>query len=264
MANQKKNRPPYRSTYSGYKANHSSSYYRRREQEDETVIFVRRFICQSMVCLCLLMSVLVLQKIPNVPLYENVKSVVMGNFPFTKYEKMYQDMLFKLFPFDNSLTKQEDATIPTSGIEGTTVDESGNPIEGESTDSIFDISQAISDIRNNMVLKDYENGVIIQIKQDEEIRSFVPGIVLNVGMDDKISNYMNIQLEDEWTLTIGFIENRKVSQYQHIKAGDVLGVGSVIGEPGTELGDGAYYYLALKDKDGKYQDIAAYLDEYVQ
>lgn len=264
MANHKKNRPPYHSTYRGYQANHSSSYYRRKEQEDETVVFVRRFICQSLVCLCLLMSVLVLQKFPNVPLYENVKSVMMGSFPFTKYEKMYQGMLSKLLPFDNSLTKQEDATAPTSGVEGTTVDESGQAIEGESTDPIFDISQAISDIRNNMVLKDYENGVIIQIKQDEEIRSFVPGIVLNVGVDDKISNYMNIQLEEEWTLTVGFIENRKVSQYQHIKVGDVLGVGSVIGEPGTELGEGAYYYLALRDKDGKYQDIATYLDEYIQ
>lgn len=264
MANQKRNRIPYRSTYTGYKANHSSSYYRRKQQEDEAVLFIRRFIRQSMICLCLLMSILVCQKLPNAPLYENVKSIMTGNFPFTKYEKMYQEMLFKLFPFDHSLKKEEETTIPTGGIQGTTVDESGQLVKEDSVSSTVDVSQAISDIRDNMVLSDYENGAVIQIKKDEKIKSIVSGIVLNVGTDDKISNYINIQLENEWTLTMGFVENRTVNQYQHIKVGDVLGEGSVIGETGTELGEGSYYYLALRDKDGKYQDFTTYLNELVQ
>lgn len=264
MANQKRNRIPYRSNYTGYKANHSSSYYRRKQQEDEAVLFVRRFICQSMICLCLLMSILVCQKLPNAHLYENVKSIMLGNFPFTKYEKIYQDMLFKLFPFDHRLTKEEEITVPTGGIQGTTVDEAGQVIKEDSTNSTFDVSQAISDIRDNMVLSNYENGTVIQTKKDEKIKSIISGIVLNVGTDDKISNYINIQLENDWTLTIGFVENRTVNQYQHIKVGDVLGVGSVIGEAGTELGEGSYYYLALRDKDGKYQDFTTYLDQFVQ
>ena len=83
-------------------------------------------------------------------------------------------------------------------------------------------------------------------------------------MDDKISNYITVQLEDESILTIGFLENRTVSQYQHIKVGDVLGIGAILGEDGTEFGDGAYYYLSLKDKNGEYKDIVSYLDEYMQ
>ncbi|MBS3198350.1 peptidase M23 [Turicibacter bilis] len=266
MANHKRNRPPYRSTYSGYQANHSSPYYRRKQQEDESIMFIRRFMRQSMICLCLLMSVLVIQKLPNVPLYESVKSAMMGSFPFAKYEQMYQQYLSNMLPFEFRLPQTDDSTSLVSGTQGTTVDELGNPIEGEgtSTDPIFDVSQAINDAYNNMVLKDYENGVIIQIKQDEEIHSFVPGIVLNVGVDDKISNFMNIQLENEWTLTVGFLENRKVSQYQHIKVGDVLGVGSILDVPGTDFGDEAFYYLSLKDKEGQYQDIAAYLELLMQ
>ena len=265
MANYKRNRPPYRSAYRGYQANHSSSYYKRK-QEDESIVFIRRFMYQSMICLCLLMSVLVIQKLPNVLLYESVKSVMMGSFPFAKYEQMYQDFLSNMLPFEYRLPRATDSTSPVNGMQGTTVDESGNPIEieGNSTNSIFDVSQAINNTYNNMVLKDYENGVIIEIKQDEEIRSFVPGIVLNVGLDDKISNFMNIQLQNEWILTVGFLENRKVSQYQHIKIGDVLGVGSVIDVPGTDFGEDAFYYLSLKDQDGQYQDIAAYLESLMQ
>lgn len=268
MVNRKRNRPPYRSTYSGYQANHSSPYYRRKQQEDESVIFIRRFMRQSLICLCLLMSVLVIQKLPNVPLYESVKSAMMGSFPFAKYEQIYQQYLSNMLPFEYRLPQTNESTSTVNGTQETTVDELGNPIEDQGTgtgmDSIFDVSQAISDTYNNMILKDYENGVIIQIKQDEEIRSFVPGIVLNVGVDDKISNFMNIQLENEWTLTVGFLENRRVSQYQHIKVGDVLGVGSIIDAPGTDFGDDAFYYLSLKDKDGQYQDVAAYLELLMQ
>ena len=266
VSNHKKNHPPYRSTYNGYRPNHSASYYKHKQQEDESIVFIRRIIQQSMICLCLLMSVLVIQRIPNLPIYENVKSVVMGSFPFAKYEQMYQQFLSNMFPFDFKLPQTDESATTVSGTQGTTIDEFGNSVEGEgtSTNPIFDISEVISDMNNNMVLKDYENGVIIQIKQDEEIRSFVPGIVLNVGVDDKISNFMTIQLEDESTLTVGFLENRKVSQYQHIKVGDILGVGSIIDVPGTELTDAAFYYLSLKDKDGQYQDIAAYLESLMQ
>ena len=117
-------------------------------------------------------------------------------------------MLFKLFPFDHRLTKEEEITVPTGGIQGTTVDEAGQVIKEDSTNSTFDVSQAISDIRDNMVLSNYENGTVIQTKKDEKIKSIISGIVLNVGTDDKISNYINIQLENDWTLTIGFVENR--------------------------------------------------------
>lgn len=37
-----------------------------------------------------------------------------------------------------------------------------------------------------------------------------------------------------------------MSLYEHVKQGESLGVGSVIGEPGTELGDYAYFYLQLE------------------
>ena len=51
-----------------------------------------------------------------------------------------------------------------------------------------------------MVLSNYENGTVIQTKKDEKIKSIISGIVLNVGTDDKISNYINIQLENDWSI----------------------------------------------------------------
>ena len=263
MLDRKKTRPPYRL----YPSNHSSGYYKRKKQEDDSILFLRRFMSQSIICLCLLMSVLVLQKLPNIPLYENVKNVVMGSFPFSKYEKMYQELFLNMFPFDYALPTKNEEAVLTSTTENTTVDEAGNQVkqnEESNINSTFDVSDAISEMYNNVVLNDYENGVVIQTTKDEEIMSVVSGIVLNVGVDDKISNFMTVQLEDESTLTIGFLENRTVSQYQHIKVGDVLGVGSIIGETGTEFGDGAYYYLSLKDKNGEYKDIVSYLDQYMQ
>ena len=50
-----------------------------------------------------------------------------------------------------------------------------------------------------------------------------------------------------------------MSLYEHVKQGESLGVGSVIGEPGTELGDYAYFYLQL-EKDGEYLDVSDFLN----
>ncbi|MBQ1770243.1 MAG: M23 family metallopeptidase [Turicibacter sp.] len=261
MPDRKKMRPPYRH----YPSNKSSAYYKRNKQEDDSILFLRRFMSQSIICLCLLMSVLVFQKLPNIPVYENVKDVIMGSFPFSKYEKMYQELFLNMFPFDYALPTKDEEAVLTSQTENTTVDEAGNPVtQNEESDITFDIFDAINEMYNNVVLSDYENGVVIQTTKDEEILSVVSGIVLNIGVDDKISNYITVQLEDESILTIGFLENRTVSQYQHIKVGDVLGIGAILGEDGTEFGDGAYYYLSLKDKNGEYKDIVSYLDEYMQ
>lgn len=261
MLDRKKTRPPYRH----YPSNHSSGHYKRNRKEDDSILFLRRFMSQSIICLCLLMSVLVVQKLPYAPFYQNVKNVVMGSFPFSKYEKMYQELFLNMFPFDYDLPTKNEETVPTSGTTNTTVDESGNQVQqNEEGNLTFNVLDAISEMYDNVVLNDYENGVVIQVPKDEKILSVVSGIVLNVGVNDKISNFMTVQLEDESVLTIGFLENRTVSQYQHINVGDILGVGSVIGETGTEFGDGAYYYVSLKDKNGEYKDIVSYLDQYMQ
>ena len=259
MANYKKKHSSYRSAHGNKQIQHSAAYYRQRRKEDEGTWFIRRFMCQSMICLCVLMGILVIQKLPNTTMYETVKSSVMGNFPFAKYEKMYQNFLSNMLPFEFKLPSDEEVAAVNSGV-SSTMDETGNQVaSNDEKDTEFNLKKAIKKATNNVALKDYEDGVVIQAKQTESIRSFVSGIVLNLGVDEKIGNYVNVQLPDEWVLTIGFLENRGVSQYQHIKVGDELGVGSVLELPGTDFEEEAFYYLSLKNEEGEYQDIMDYL-----
>lgn len=212
-----------------------------------------------MICLCVLMGILVVQKLPNTSVYETVKSSVMGNFPFAKYEQMYQNFLSNMLPFEFKLPTNEEVAMVNGGV-STTVDESGNQVtSNEKKDETFDLQEEIKSATSKVALEEYENGVVLQAEQKSPIKSFVPGIVLNLGVDEKIGNYVNIQLQNEWVLTVGFLENREVSQYQHIKVGDTLGVGSVLELPGTDFEEEAFYYLALKDGEGKAQDVMSYL-----
>ena len=259
VANYKKSHSSYRSTRKNKQIQHSAAYYKQRRKEDDGTWFIRRFTCQSMICLCVLMGILVVQKLPNTSVYETVKSSVMGNFPFAKYEQMYQNFLSNMLPFEFKLPTNEEVAMVNGGV-STTVDESGNQVtSNEKKDGTFDLQEEIKSATSKVALEEYENGVVLQAEQKSPIKSFVPGIVLNLGVDEKIGNYVNIQLQNEWVLTVGFLENREVSQYQHIKVGDTLGVGSVLELPGTDFEEEAFYYLALKDGEGKAQDVMSYL-----
>ena len=119
-------------------------------------------------------------------------------------------------------------------------------VESEGTEQMIDVAEYLTKINENMVLRDFHHGVIVKTEIGESIPNLVPGIVIHVGIDPDISNYMSIELDNDMILTVGFLEKRSVSLYEHVKQGESLGVGSVIGEPGTELGDYAYFYLQLE------------------
>ncbi len=224
---------------------------------------VHRFMIQSGVCLCLLMGVLIIQKLPTSELYSNMKTTFFSEFPFAKLSSQYNTWLNNMFPFGYQIpTSPNESTTVSTNMVGEVLTEDGTPGMDTTSDSL-NVSDYLTKIHDNMVLKDFNNGVIIQVEMDENIPSVVPGIVLNVGVDEQISNYIKIQLDNDMILTYGFIENRKVSKYEHIKEGVILGVGSVIGEAGTEFGDHAYYYLSL-EKDGEYLDINALLEQLMQ
>lgn len=208
------------------------------------------------------MGVLIIQKLPTTDLYSNMKTTFFSEFPFAKLSSQYNTWLNNMFPFGYSIpTNPNESTTVSTNVVGEVLTEDGTP--GDYSPESLDVLDYLTKIHENMVLQDFNNGVIIQVETEENIPSIVPGIVLNVGVDDQISNYIKIQLDNDMILTYGFIENRKVSKYEHIKEGEILGIGSVIGEPGTEFGDHAYYYLSL-EKDGEYLDINAFLEQLMQ
>ena len=265
MANHRKNKSTYRSNYSGYRPSNSnySSSYRNRKQQEETSAMIHRLIIQVGLCLCILMGVLIIQKFPKTEMYSSIKSGLLSEFPFARLSSQYNTWLNSMFPFENNLpVNKNDATTVSGGVSGDAVTEDGTPGINNSSESL-DVSDYLTKIQENMVLKDFNNGVIIQIEMNENIPSIVPGMVLDVGIDEQISNYLRIQLDNDMILTYGFLENLTVSKYEHIKKGDVLGVGSVIGEPETEFGDHSYYYLSLQN-DEEYLDINAVLEEMMQ
>lgn len=224
---------------------------------------IHRLIIQVGLCLCILMGVLIIQKFPKTEMYSSIKSGLLSEFPFARLSSQYNTWLNSMFPFENNLpVNKNDATTVSGGVSGDIVTEDGTPGINNSSESL-DVSDYLTKIQENMVLKDFNNGVIIQIEMNENIPSIVPGMVLDVGIDEQISNYLRIQLDNDMILTYGFLENLTVSKYEHIKKGDVLGVGSVIGEPETEFGDHSYYYLSLQN-DEEYLDINAVLEEMMQ
>lgn len=265
MANHRKNKSTYRSNYSGYRPSNSnySSPYRNRKQQDETSAIVHRFIIQAGLCLCILMGVLIIQKLPTKEMYSNIKSGLLSEFPFARLSSQYNAWLNSMFPFENNLpVNKTDTTTVSGGVSGDVVTEDGAPGINNSSESL-NVLDYLTKIQENLVLKDFNNGVIIQVEMGENIPSIVPGMVLNIGIDEQISNYVKIQLDNDMILTYGFLENLTVSKYEHIKEGEILGIGSVIEEPGTEFGDHSYYYLSLQ-KDEEYLDINAFLEQMMQ
>lgn len=259
MADPRKKKSTYRSNYQGYRPTHSNYYakYRNKKQQDETSQMVGRFSMQATVCLCILMGVLILQKLPQTPAYQSVKTILLSEMPFLKYKNQYEKFLTNMFPFEFNLPTQENDTTTVSGIIGTTESDVG--VESEGTEQMIDVAEYLTKINENMVLRDFHHGVIVKTEIGESIPNLVPGIVIHVGIDPDISNYMSIELDNDMILTVGFLEKRSVSLYEHVKQGESLGVGSVIGEPGTELGDYAYFYLQL-EKDGEYLDVSDFLN----
>lgn len=259
MADPRKNKSINGSSYQGYRPNYSNHYAKHKSrQDDETTKLIRRFSIQVITCLCLLMSVFIIQKLPQTQMYQMVKTMFLSEMPFQKHKNQYEKFLANMFPFEYALpnTNKEDETITASGLAQTETSDAVS--ESEQINENFSVSSYLSQIHQNIVLDDFHHGVIIKTEIDESILSLVPGIVIHIGIDPDISNYMSIELDNEMILTVGFLEKRVVSLYEHVKQGESLGSGSVIAEAGTELGDYAYYYLELQ-KDGEYLDISEFL-----
>ena len=186
------------------------------------------FMVQALIASCLLMVVLVTGKLQvnEGQVYAQIKESFLGSFSYGPINEFYEQW------FNGSV-------LP--GVPPTGSGESG-------ADQTVAVMGAISELQSSVAVEQYEDGIIIEIEQDSPILSLVDGYILHMGTSDKYGQYIGIQLADKSELTIGFLEKRAVSLYEHIKTSTPLGIG-------TELDESAYYYLALK-KDGEYLELA--------
>jgi len=250
-----------------YQANHAianpkyfqrtSTNYRSQKADQELIGYVKQFIIQSLICLCLLMSLLVLEKIQESTVYESVKSTLLKEIPFSKYNETYQTFLVNLFPFSYRVpAKQSSLTTPVGGVG--TLERQGNSGVVEAALE----KQLVREIYDHIELRDYADGIIVQTFSEQEINSFISGVVVEIGTDEakQIGNFITIHRPDDWLVTFGFLNEIMVSRLEHIQVGDSLGLGTTI--PSLRE-DETYYYIAIQNKENEYIDIPDYLSRLI-
>ncbi|MGL4336859.1 MAG: hypothetical protein ACRCST_08180 [Turicibacter sp.] len=231
-----RNKRPYRSGNNGYRPTRGNNQGSRKNSQMTQIPnpVAYRFMIQALIAACVMMGVLVTDKLQlqEGKMYENLKSSFLSTFPYGKINDYYNSLFGEgVFPLDIN------STLPVFGTQ---------ELDEEATTAVMN---TVDSIRNNVVLRDYLNGVIIQVEVGEPVLSLVPGIVQSKDINDDILNNIKISLADDSVLTVGFLENPKVSLYEHITVNQPLGVGTQL--EGESM---AYYYLAL-EKDGEYVDL---------
>lgn len=177
------------------------------------VSFISKFFSKFLVCVVLLLGILIALK-ASPSLRENLyKYVFKNNFSFAQVNAVYE----KLFG----------SSLPLTGTEQTALVSSAK-IEYDD----------YSDYKDGAVLKVSENYVIPVIKS---------GIVVFTGEKEGYGNTVVVQQGDGIEVWYANIKEIKVSMYDYLKAGDILGEAN-----GTKL------YLVFT-KEGEILDYKKYI-----
>ena len=217
--------------YAMYRPSHHArtSYYQPSETKQKKLFPIKVLIAS-----CLFVSILVIEQssLKNVPVYQEIKSYFLGAFSYGPVTKLYEEW-FGGAVFVGYLPQEDVDKGASIGAMGT-----------------------INEVEQNIVLDNYENGVIIKADKGEPILSLFSGYVHWKETDETLDQFIKIQLADESILTVGFLDNCSVGLYHHVHENQPLGTGVLI--------DGhTYYYLAL-EKEGKYlkmDEVLAYLND---
>lgn len=239
--NRNRNRYSNDPRMNGYRrSNGNHQYIRRGPQQANLNPVAYRFIIQALVAGCIMMGILVTQKLQTQEnsIYNNIKTSFLSSFSYGKMNDVYNSLFGEgVLPLDPN------ATISTFG--------NGGP----SQEDIQSVMGTVESIRNSVVLRDYLNGIIVEVGVGDPVMSLVSGVVQTKDISKEILNYIEISLADDSVLTVGFLENPKVSLYEHVKVNQQLGLGTQL--EGESM---AYYYLALQ-KDGEYVNLDTLLSK---
>ncbi|HAX72692.1 MAG TPA: hypothetical protein DCY20_04145 [Firmicutes bacterium] len=234
MADYKKNvNRRYQSNYERYQQYRNPR--RSNQQQSKKSQLAYQFIIQALIAGCVLMGVLVTQKLQdNTAWYEQIKTSLLSAFPYGKTNQVIENLLGG-YP-----TLSDDDTSTVAGV--------GSDYK--------QVMMTLQELKDSVVIRNYLNGVIIEIEPGEPILSLVPGVVQFKNETEDTLNTIELSLADDSVLTIGFLENPQVSLYEHVEVNQPLGVGTPLDVDGVEM---SYYYLAL-EVNGEVVDIIDFID----
>lgn len=177
------------------------------------VSLVSKIFSKFLVCIILLLGCLIVLK-ASPSLRENLyKYVFKNNFSFASVNAVYE----KLFG----------SSLPLTGTDKTSL-VSSTKIEYDNAES-------------------YKDGVSLTVKENYAIPVVKSGIVVFAGEKDGYGKTVIIQQSDEIELWYANLKDIKVSMYDYLKTGDILGEAN-----GTKM------YLVFT-KDGKSLDYKKYI-----
>lgn len=230
-----------------YKAKHPNQRPKPKNQEKDYWSLLR---IQLLVCGVILMGILVFQRFPDSGGLHVIRRSITTEMAFSRNNHWYERFMINLFPF---------SYMPANLLPEATIAVVG---EGDGEEGIESLTAAL--VRNiNFGLElHYADGIIVNTFQEDIILSPVAGVIIDKGTDrsHEIGDYVVIQLTDNSTVTVGFLQNIRVGLLDHIQVGTQLGNGTVI----EDLGEEAYFYLSVQNQDGDFLDTLAFLNQLVQ
>jgi len=229
-----------------YKAKHPNLRKKHKVKEEKDYWSLLRI--QTLVCATILMGILVLQRFPESGGLNFVRRSVTSEMSFSRNNQWYERFMINLFPF---------SYIPDNLLPEPTV-----AVVGDGEEGIESLTAAlVRNITFGLELH-YADGIIVNAFQEEMILSPVAGVIIDKGTDrsHEIGDYVVIQLPDNSTVTVGFLQNIRVSRLDHIQVGTQLGNGTVI----EDLGEDAYFYLSVQNREGDFLDTLDFLNQLVQ
>jgi len=243
-----------------YRANHSRTArtprkrtsptsLHQKQESNNVVLYFKKFTQQMLICICIFMGILVIQKAPESATYIGIRGLIHSEIPFAKYNEIYQGVLVNLFPFSYRVpAKQSDLTITVGGFDAEDLD-----YEREALLQ----NQLVTTLYQNIKVDTHENGVIIRLTRGEKINSFISGFVIDKGRstNEEVGDFITIQRPDNWLITIGLLENIEVGKLEYLEIGDTIGSGSDL----SNLGEDSYFYLAIQTDNGDYINAKEYL-----
>lgn len=230
-----------------YRAKHPQ--HAKRQIAKETENYWPLFKVQLLVCGALLMGILVLQRLPEGNMFGMIRQSVLSEMSFSRHNQWYERFMVNFFPF--SYTSDALSPEPTLAVVG----------EGEGTSEQESLTASL--VRNITygIELHYADGIIVNAFREENILSPVLGTIIDKGTDrsNEIGDYVIIQMPDNYLLTIGFLQNIRVTRLDHIQVGTALGEGSLI----EDLGEDAYFYLSVQNSQGEFIDTVEFLNQLV-